>query len=102
MQISNLDLNENGEVDYLRVVESSMNQTYLVSIQAVLGEDLYQDVASFDVEKDPEGQAQVQVMGDPYIYGENYVVRPTYVRPPAYCRVVLGGLPPGMALPVFL
>ena len=34
-QISNLDLNEDGEVDYLRVVENSMNETHLVSVQAV-------------------------------------------------------------------
>lgn len=81
-QISNLDLNEDGYVDYLRAVESSQDQTYLVSVQAVLGDNLYQDVASFDVEKDQEGQAQIQAVGDPYVYGTNYVVQPVYVRPP--------------------
>jgi hypothetical protein len=81
-QISNLDLNGDGEVDYLRVVESSMDQTYLITVQAVLGDDLYQDVATFDVERDGEEQGQVQVVGDPYIYGTNYIIRPTYVRPP--------------------
>ena len=81
-QISNLDLNEDGEVDYLRVVESAVDQTHLVSVQAVLGEDLYQDVATFDIEKDEQGQAQVQIVGDPYLYGTNYVIRPTYERPP--------------------
>jgi len=81
-QISNLDLNEDGYVDYLRAVESSKEETYLVSVQAELGENLYQDVASFDVEKDEKGQAQIQAVGDTYVYGDNYVVRPTYVRPP--------------------
>ena len=43
-QISNLDLSGDGEVDYLRVVESSKDQTHLVSVQAVTGENQYQDV----------------------------------------------------------
>jgi hypothetical protein len=59
-----------------------MDETHLVSVQAVLGEDLYQDVATFDVEKDPQGQVQVQVVGDPYVYGPDYVVRPSYASPP--------------------
>ena len=81
-QISNLDLNEDGEVDYLRVVESAMDDTHLVNVQAVIGEDQYQDVASFDVERDEQGQTQVQVVGDPYVYGPDYVIRPTFARAP--------------------
>ena len=81
-QVSNLDLNEDGEVDYLRVVESTMDETHLISVQAVLGEEMYQDVATFDVEKDPQGQTQVQVVGDPYVYGPDYAIHPTYARPP--------------------
>lgn len=39
MQISNLDLNEDGEVDYLRVVEASKDDTHVFTVQAVIGED---------------------------------------------------------------
>ena len=35
----NLDLNKNGEVDYLRVIESSKDETHKVTIQAVVGKD---------------------------------------------------------------
>ena len=51
---SNLDLNGDGNVDYLRVVETADQDRHLVVIQAVLAKDVYQDVASIFVEKDPE------------------------------------------------
>jgi len=81
-KINNLDINEDGEVDYLRVTESSKGDTKLVTIQAVIGKDQYQDVASIDVEKDSKGETQVQVVGDVYMYGPGYIVEPVYVHPP--------------------
>ncbi|OHX64445.1 hypothetical protein [Flammeovirga pacifica] len=84
-QISNLDLNNDGEVDYLRVVDTSKKNTHVITIQAVIGEDKYQDVAVIDVEKDEKGETQVQVVGDVYMYGSNYIVEPIYVHhPPIY------------------
>lgn len=82
LQICNLDLNCDGYVDYLRVVESSQNGTHLIVIQAVLGQDVYQDVATIDVERDNRGTARVQVVGDVYMYGPNYVIEPHYVHTP--------------------
>ena len=73
-RVSNLDLNEDGEVDYLRVVANSMDNAHLITIQAVLGFDHYQDVATIDVEKNSIGETQVQVVGDEYLYGPNYIV----------------------------
>lgn len=79
---SNLDLNEDGKVDYLRVLEKAQGKTHLITIQAVIAKDQYQDVATIDVEKDHSGQIQVQVVGDVYMYGPNYVITPVYTRPP--------------------
>jgi hypothetical protein len=45
LQISNLDLNNDNEVDYLRVIETVDNRTHVVIIQSVLDRDVYQDVA---------------------------------------------------------
>lgn len=81
-QISNLDLNEDGEVDYLRVMETSKDDTHLITIQAVIAKDQYQDVATIDVEKKDENETQVQVVGDVYLYGPGYIVEPVYVHPP--------------------
>ena len=83
LQISNLDLNNDGVVDYLRVIEVSTGNTHLVTIQAVLGEDQFQDIATIDVEKDDEGNTQVRVVGDVYMYGPDYVIVPVYVHRPA-------------------
>ncbi len=80
--ISNLDLNHDGEVDYLRVVEDSENNTHVVTIQAVMGKDKYQDVATIDVEKDEKDNTTVQVVGDVNMYGPNYIIEPVYVHPP--------------------
>ena len=80
---SNLDLNGDGEVDYLRVIETADNNRHLVVIQAVLAKDIYQDVASVFVEKDNTTQSvTIQVIGDEYIYGTNYIIEPVYIHRP--------------------
>lgn len=80
---SNLDLNGDGEVDYLRVIETADNNRHLVVVQAVLAKDIYQDVASIFVDKDEETQSvTVQVIGDEYIYGVNYIIEPVYIHRP--------------------
>ena len=71
---SNLDLNGDGEVDYLRVIETADEERHLVVVQAVLAKDIYQDVASIFIDKDESTQSVVvQVIGDEYIYGEDYM-----------------------------
>lgn len=80
---SNLDLNGDGQVDYLRVVESSDGNRRLVIIQAVLAQDIFQDVASIYLEKDEStNEVSAQVIGDQFIYGDNYVIIPVYLRRP--------------------
>ncbi|MCF8367826.1 MAG: hypothetical protein K9G76_02200 [Bacteroidales bacterium] len=84
LQISNLDLNQDGVVDYLRVIEAATDQTHVVTIQAVLGNDLFQDIATIDVERDASGETSVQLVGDVYMYGPDYIITPVYVRPPVF------------------
>ena len=80
---TNLDLNGDGSVDYLRVVETNNDNKHLVVIQAVLAKDVFQDVASIYVEKDEAtGQVSTQVIGDEYVYGENYIIEPVYIYRP--------------------
>ncbi|MDD5149198.1 MAG: hypothetical protein PHC28_01785 [Flavobacterium sp.] len=82
LQISNLDLNNDDEVDYLRVIESVENRTHVIIIQSVLDRDLYQDVATIEVEKDNYNNVHVQVVGDVYMYGHNYIYEPVYYSTP--------------------
>jgi len=81
-KISNLDLNNDNYVDYLRVVEVTEKHTHLIAIQAVLDDDVFQDVATIEVEKDNEGVTRVQIVGDVYMYGEDYIIEPVYVHRP--------------------
>jgi hypothetical protein len=80
--ISNLDLNDDNQVDYLRVIENVQGYTHLIIIQSVLGRDLYQDIATIEVEKDRNNRIQVQVVGDVYMYGNNYIYEPVYYSTP--------------------
>ncbi|MEO0038009.1 MAG: hypothetical protein RIQ59_1220 [Bacteroidota bacterium] len=81
-QISNLDLNDDNQVDYLRVIESVEGNTHLIIIQAVLGQDQFQDVATVEVEKDINNKMQIQVVGDVFMYGSNYIYEPEYISVP--------------------
>ena len=84
LQLSNLDLNNDNQVDYLRVIESVEGRTHLIVIQAVLSQNVYQDVATVEVEKDKYNKVQVQVVGDVYMYGRNYIYEPVYVNTPVF------------------
>ena len=81
-QISNLDLNNDNQVDYLRVVESVEGRAHIVVIQAGLEKDVFQDVATGEIEKDSNNRVQIQVVGDVYMYGNNYIYEPIYVHTP--------------------
>lgn len=81
-RISNLDLNNDGYVDFLRVVEVEEKGTHLIVIQAVIGHDLYQDVASVIIEGETKTSATVTIIGNRDIYGDNYVIVPRYVVRP--------------------
>ena len=81
-QISNLDLNNDNKVDYLRVIETVEGNAHLIVVQSVLGRDTYQDIATLEVEKDTNNRIQVQVVGDVYMYGNNYIYEPVYVSTP--------------------
>ncbi|TRX37520.1 hypothetical protein [Flavobacterium restrictum] len=82
LQISNLDLNNDDQVDYLRVIESVEKRTHVIIIQSVLDRDVYQDIATIDVEKDNYNAVHIQVVGNTYMYGENYIYEPVYYRTP--------------------
>ena len=82
IQISNLDLNGDNKVDYLRVIETVEGNAHLIVIQSVLGRDTFQDIATVEVERDRNNRVQVQVVGDVYMYGSNYIYEPVYAYTP--------------------
>ena len=81
-KISNLDLNGDNQVDYLRVIESVERNTHLIIIQSVIGPNNYQDIATVEIEKDSNNRVQIQVVGDVFMYGNNYIYEPVYSYAP--------------------
>ena len=74
-KINNLDLNGDGEVDYLRIVDHQDGDSHIIVIQAVIGDDVFQDVASIDLVKEG-AKINMQIIGDEEIYGTSYYIEP--------------------------
>ena len=81
-QVSNLDLNNDGYVDYLRLIKVSDSYNQVILIQAVLGNNYFQDVATIVVGRDNWGRDYVQIIGEPYLYGNDYILEPVFSRRP--------------------
>jgi hypothetical protein len=84
LKISNLDLNNDGEVDYIRVVETAKGNTHSIALEAVIGKDQFQEIAVIDVVKDKSNKTQVQVVGNVDMYGPNYYIEPVYPVIPVF------------------
>lgn len=78
--VNNLDLDDNGEVDFIRVVEEVADDTHVIILQVPLAENEFQDVATIELEKSGEDQYNMQVHGNDIIYGVDYYVAPTPVH----------------------
>lgn len=74
--INNLDLDQNGEVDFIRVTEQTAGDTHLIILQTPVSESESQDVATIAVEKESGEKYNLQIQGDTNLYGENYYVVP--------------------------
>lgn len=76
--INNLDLNEDGDVDYIRVIDNIGEDglSHAIVLQAPLGEDEAQDIAVIAIEKVGEEDADLQIIGDELLYGEDHIVEP--------------------------
>lgn len=78
--INNLDLDEDGYVDYIRVVEQVVDDTHVIILQVALGQDEFQDVATIEIEKTGNENYNMQVRGNEVIYGTDYYISPVYVH----------------------
>ena len=78
--VNNLDLDGNGEVDFIRVVEEVAGETHVIILQALLAEDEFQDVATIEIERSGDDEYNLQVHGNEVIYGPHYYVVPAHVH----------------------
>lgn len=74
--IVNLDLNNDGKVDFINVVTEKNGEDFLFILQDPISEKETQDVAVISVSKDAAGKVSMQIIGDKDLYGKDYVVEP--------------------------
>lgn len=74
--VNNLDLNEDGEADYIKVIDKRDGDVHALILQDAVSENENQDIAVIELEKTGNDQAVLQIIGDEDIYGEERIVEP--------------------------
>lgn len=75
-KVNNLDLNEDGNTDYVRVINKRENDVHVFILQALVSSTENQDIAVIELEKTGENNAIIQIVGDADIYGESVIAEP--------------------------
>src|SRR3972149_925448 len=75
--VNNLDLNEDGDIDYIRVIGKKEKDVHAFVLQVPVSESENQDIAVIELEKTEKETAMLQIVGDEDIYGEQTIVEPT-------------------------
>jgi hypothetical protein len=76
-KVNNLDLNEDGEIDYIKVIDKNDNGAHAFILQVAVSESENQDIAVIELEKTGDNQAVAQIVGDEDIYGEETILEST-------------------------
>lgn len=74
--VNNLDLDGDGKVDYIRVIDHSEGVAHAITMQVALGKDEFQDVAVIELEKNGDTSAVLQIRGAEELYGADVIVEP--------------------------
>lgn len=75
--VNNLDLNGDGNIDYVSVIDKSDKDAHAFVLQVAVSETEKQDIAVIELEKDGDESAVLQIVGDEEIYGEQMIVEPS-------------------------
>ncbi len=76
-KVNNLDLNGDGYIDYIRVIDMFEGNVHAFIMQAVISDNESQDIAVITIEKLANGKAVLQITGDEDIYGVETIIEPT-------------------------
>jgi len=70
--VNNLDLNEDGKVDYVKVTEygNDKSKGFSLTVEPIAGE--VQEIATINIEKSGDDKAEVEVRGNEQVYGQNH------------------------------
>lgn len=75
--VSNLDLNEDGEVDFVHVRTMAEGDARVVVLSVQVNKEERQDIASIQMERNADGAVALQIRGDVALYPEGTIVEPT-------------------------
>ena len=75
-RVNNLDIDGNGEIDYIRVIEKKENDAHIFILQVAVSDSENQDIAVIELEKTGPENAVLQIIGDEEIFGEQTIVEP--------------------------
>ncbi len=75
-QVNNLDLNADGEIDYITVIDRADSNAHAIVLQVPINEIESQDVAVIQLEKSGAEAATIQIQGDEELYDEDYLIEP--------------------------
>jgi hypothetical protein len=75
-KINNLDLNEDGNTDYIKVVSKRENEVEVFVLQDIISETESQDIAVIELQKTANDNAVIDIVGDEDIYGQETIVEP--------------------------
>lgn len=71
--VNNLDLNGDGEIDYVSVVSKADKDVHAFILRVAISESENQDIAVIELEKTGDTTALLQIIGDEEIYGEQVI-----------------------------
>ncbi len=74
--VNNLDLNNDGNTDYISVESIKDNDTHAVVLSTYLKDNEKQDIATIGIEKTGKEEATLQIIGDDELYAKNTIVEP--------------------------
>lgn len=75
--VNNLDLNGDGEIDYIRVTDRNDGNVHDFILQDLVSDNDVQDIAVIELTKNADGQATLQITGDANIYGVQTIIEPS-------------------------
>jgi hypothetical protein len=74
--VNNLDLNGDGDIDYIKVIDKTESKAHALILQVAVSEKENQDIAVIEIEKTGDQNAIVQIVGDEEIYGRQTIAEP--------------------------
>ena len=77
--VNNLDLNGDGETDFVTVESLNEGDTHIIVLKTFLNGKEKQDIATIGIEKTGKEEAVLQIEGDEELYAPNTIVEPVEI-----------------------